>query len=89
MTPGYDYTIVGPGFAIPGYSWMGLVIQWINYPPTPHLITAACNFYYRVRFLSDDADFEQFMHELWTIGGSAGKNGKGTLDLISSRTPVT
>jgi hypothetical protein len=87
-TEGTDYTIIGPGFAIspatpPGYSWMGLVVQWASEPTGP--ITAAFKFYFRVRLQSDTTDFEQWMQELWTIGGENAKNGTGTLKLTSSR----
>lgn len=80
------YRILGPGLAIPGYSFGGMYIKWCAEPTGP--ITIACNFYFRVRFLSDQQDFEQFMAELWTIGGSGGKNGSGTLELTSARPPL-
>ena len=86
-TSGTDYTIVGPGLAIPGYSFMGLVIQWAAPPTTP--VTAEFYFHFRVRFESDTADFEQFMQQLWTIGGSSGQNGAGTLKLVSSRAAIS
>jgi len=41
-----------------------------------------------VRFESDQQDFEQFMEELYTIGGSESKNGSGQLKLCTSR-PAT
>jgi hypothetical protein len=87
-TEGTDYTIIGPGISIapatpPGYSWMGLVIQWASEPTPP--ISAAFQFYFRVRLNTDTVDFEQFMQELWTIGGENARNGTGTLKLTSSR----
>jgi Conserved hypothetical protein 2217 (DUF2460) len=80
---GTDYTLMGPGLSIPGYSFMGMYVKWVSMPTAP--ITAAFNFYFRVRFLSDDIDFEQFMQQLWTIGGGSGKNGRGMLELTTSR----
>jgi hypothetical protein len=82
-TLGTDYTIVGPGLAIPGYSWLGLVLQWTAQPTGP--ITATFKFYFRVRLKSDTTDFEQWAQELWTIGGENARNGTGTLKLVSSR----
>ncbi len=81
-----DYTINGPGLVLPGYSYSGKYLTWLTTPTAP--ITAAFNFYFRVRFLSDDLDFEQFMQQLWTIGGSGGKNGRGALELVTAR-PAT
>ncbi len=81
-TPG-DYVIVGPGLSIPGYSWMGKVIQWVGTPTGP--ITANFNFYFRVYFKSDKQDFEKFMQYLWTIGGSGAKGGQGNIEFESSR----
>jgi hypothetical protein len=140
------YTIVGPGYAIPGYSWRGLVLQWTDtaagwasthaytttgwqildtnghiqqvttagtsgasmpvwnssggtttdgtvtwtdqgyYAGPTRPITAQFNYYFRMRFETDTQDFEQFMDELYTIGGSESKNGSGMLKLMTSRT---
>jgi hypothetical protein len=80
------YTVIGPGVAIPGYSWRGLAIQWASEPTGP--ITAAFKFYFRVRLASDTTDFEQWAQELWTIGGENARNGTGTLKLVSSRPPA-
>ncbi|MHB8303360.1 MAG: DUF2460 domain-containing protein [Acidobacteriaceae bacterium] len=52
-------------------------------PATP--ITAQFNFYFRVRFESDQQEFENFMNELWTIGGSESKSGSQFLTLVTSR----
>ena len=52
-------------------------------------ITTSFNFYFRVRFEMDDQDFEQFMQYLWTIGGSEGAGGRGSLKLCTARpTPL-
>lgn len=81
-----DYTIGGPGLSIPGYSYSGMYIDWgASSPALP--VTIAANFYFRVRFSSDDQDFEQFMQQLWTIGGEGGKNGRGYLELVTARSP--
>lgn len=52
-------------------------------PSTP--ITAQFTYYYRVRFASDQQDFEWFMDQLWTIGGKDAKQGAGYLKLKTSR----
>lgn len=78
-----DYTIQGPGLALPGYSFMGLYLAWTAPPTGP--ITAAFNFYFRVRFEGDTQDFENWAGGLWTIGGSTSKNGSGQLKLMTSR----
>src|SRR6266481_5071476 len=44
----HDYSVIGPGLAIPGYSYRGLVIKWHITPTAP--ITASFLFYFRVRF---------------------------------------
>ena len=81
-----NYTILGPGVAFPGFSFMGLVLKWNTAPVGP--ITAQFNFWYRARFESDAIDFERFSNELWTIGGSQNKNGAGSLKIISARPPL-
>lgn len=142
------YTMVGPGWSIPGYSFMGWGIKWNNpttngtwavgtgyalnktiLDPAGHIqkvttagtsgstqpvwndgggttpdggtlvwtdqgynpgptgpVTAQFKFYFRVRFKTDQQDFEKFLQYVWTIGGSQGKGGKGNIELISSRT---
>jgi hypothetical protein len=52
-------------------------------------ITAQFNYYFRMRFETDTQDFEQFMDELYTIGGSESKNGSGMLKLMTSRSLAT
>jgi hypothetical protein len=81
---GMDYTLLGPGLAIPGYSFCGPYLKWTGTPTPP--ITAEFNFYFRVCFEMDDQDFEQFMQFLWTIGGGSSKNGSGMLKLVTART---
>lgn len=83
-SPGTDYTIAGPGLALPTSSYAGLYLHWLAGSPTAP-VTAQFNFYFRVRFETDDQDFEKFVNQLWTIGGSEGKQGKGTLSLVTSR----
>jgi len=78
-----DYTIEGPGLAIPGYSFEGLYLKFTGTPTGP--ITALCQFYFRVCMESDRQDIEQFMQQLWTIGGASSKNGSGMLQMMSSR----
>ena len=84
---GIDFNVIGPGVAIPGYSYSGLVIQWVTQPATP--VTAQFNFYFRVRFSEDNQDFERFMEDIWTIGGSGSKNGSGTIKLHGLRNANT
>jgi len=78
-----DYTILGPGLAIPGASFSGLYLKWTTAPATP--VTAQFNFYFRVRFESDTQDFEQLQHDLFAIGGDGGVKGSGELKLMSAR----
>jgi hypothetical protein len=80
---GATFELLGPGLAIPGYSFAGMYLKWCAMPTAP--ITASFNFYFRVHFATDKQDFEKFVYNLWTIGGSEGKNGSGTLRLETSR----
>jgi hypothetical protein len=80
-SPGY--TIAGPGLSLPSSSYQGLYLQWSAQPATP--ITAIAQFYFRTVMESDQADIEQFMQQLWTIGGQNSKNGSGMLKIKSSR----
>lgn len=80
------YTLAGPGLALPGSSFLGLYLRWSSAPATP--VTAQFAYYFRVRFESDTQDFEQFLDELYTIGGSGSKNGSGMLKLMSARPPT-
>jgi hypothetical protein len=74
-----------PGLAIPGASYMGLYIAWTTgYVPTAP-VTASFKFYFRVRFETDAIDFEKFVSDLWTIGGSEGTGGAGSITLVSDR----
>jgi hypothetical protein len=50
-------------------------------------ITATFSFYYRVAFETDTQDFEEFMYQLFTIGGAGSKNGSGMLKIMTSRPP--
>jgi hypothetical protein len=83
LQPDSNYTVMGPGLAVPGASFMGLYLKWNAQPATP--VTAQFNFYFRVRWESDEQDFEEFMYQLWTIGGSKSRNGSGQLKLMSAR----
>ncbi len=84
QTRDLDYTIEGPGLAVPGKSFSGLYLAWSAQPPSP--ITAEFNFYFRVRFESDEQDFEKFMDQLWTVGAHS-QRGSGEIRLISARPP--
>ena len=98
-----QYTVLGPGLALPGASYMGVYLKWgPGTPPMPP-ITAQFYFYFRVRFDTDSQDFEKFMNSgtnaassiagrgggIWTIGGSESMNGSGMLKLTTARpTPL-
>jgi hypothetical protein len=98
-TVGTDYTLLGPGLALPTASYMGLYLKWITTPTPP--ITAQFNFYFRVRFETDERDMEKFAGiaqavianaqngGFWTIGGSESANGSGYLKLCSARPNAT
>lgn len=78
-----NYSVGGPGLAIPGSSFQGLYIQFVGTPTGP--ITIAGQFYFRCRLESDRQDVEEFLQQFWTIGGSSGKNGAGELKFQQSR----
>lgn len=93
-----QYQVLGPGLAIPGYSYMGLYLKWGTGSPPTGPITAEFNFYFRVRFSADNLDFEKFMNVgataewipgqgggYWTIGGSESQNGTGQLKIRTAR----
>lgn len=83
---GVNYSLLGPGLSIPGNSYLGMYLHWIGgAPATP--ITATFNYYFRVRFETDQVDFEKFMDQLWTIGGENSRNGSGQLKMVTSRPP--
>ena len=56
--PSIDYTVNGPGLALPTASYMGLYLKWVSEPTGP--VTVQFHFYFRVRFQSDSQDFEKF-----------------------------
>jgi hypothetical protein len=93
-----QYQVLGPGLAIPGYAYMGLYLKWGAGTPPTGPITAQFNFYFRVRFSSDNQDFEKFLNVgatgqwvagqgggYWTIGGSESQNGSGQLKIRTAR----
>jgi Conserved hypothetical protein 2217 (DUF2460) len=84
MSAPTNYSLGGPGLAIPGNTFQGLYAQWVAAPATP--VTAQFNFYFRVRFDSDDQDIEQFMQFLWTIGGPDASQGEGYLKFSTVKT---
>jgi hypothetical protein len=69
-TPVTEYTIGGPGLAVPGYSYAGKYVQWTGTPSGP--VTAAFYFYWRVRFEVDQMDLEKFSYQRWAAGGDKG-----------------
>jgi hypothetical protein len=80
------WSTTAPGLSVAGASYGGLYLTWAAPPTEP--ITVNFTFYFRVRFNGDTLDFEKFMQSLWAMGGSHGRSGKGTLELITSR-PAT
>jgi hypothetical protein len=80
---GFNYQILGPGLAVPGASFMGMYLKWTAEPAGP--ITVQFNFYFRTRFETDSQDFEEFLHNIWTIGGDDSRNGSGMLKLCTAR----
>lgn len=78
-----NYTVEGPGLALPGSSYMGMYLKWNAMPAAP--ITAQFNFYFRVRFQSDARDMEKFSNNFWTIGGSEARSGSGMVKLQTAR----
>ena len=79
------YEIGGPGLAIPGASFYGMYLAWGASTPPATPVTAQFNFYFRCRMSEDTQDFEQFVSNMWTVGGSESKNGSGYLKFQSSR----
>lgn len=67
-----DYSLLGPGLSIPGYSFGGLYLKWVAMPTAP--VTAQFNFYFRVHFDMDERAFDQFMHSLWCLNGPEATN---------------
>jgi len=78
-----NYSIAGPGLAVPGASFGGMYLAWTAAPAGP--VTAQFNFYFRVRFEMDMQDMEKFSNKFWTIGGSESQKGSGQIKLIQSR----
>lgn len=91
---GVDYTLLGPGLATPTASFLGMYLKWNSVAFSPadvpsQPITASFNFFFRVRFEMDELDFEQFLQDVFTIGGPDSKNGAGYLKLMTARpTPL-
>lgn len=80
-----NYTLLGPGVALDGYSFAGYVVQWVAPPTTP--VTAAFSFFFRTRFDVDKVTFEEFVNSLWTLGGGEAQVSE-SLKLISVRVPL-
>jgi hypothetical protein len=87
-----NYTVLGPGLAIPGYSFAGLYLKWaitspVGPPASP--VTAQFNFYFRVRFDTDQREFDQFINgvRVWCIGGPYATNSQ-YLTLTTARPPT-
>jgi uncharacterized protein (TIGR02217 family) len=43
------------------------LVTFVTAPVSGHALTWTGSFYYRVRFLQDVADFDNFMHQLWQL----------------------
>lgn len=48
------------------YTVSGNTITFLSQPTVGHSITWSGSFYYNVRFLKDDEEFEQFLKDLWS-----------------------
>jgi hypothetical protein len=81
-----DYTLGGPGLAIPGFASLAVYAQWTGTPTGP--ITAEFDFLFRVRFEENKQDFEKFLRNLYTIGGSNAQLGSGSLKIVTARTSL-
>jgi hypothetical protein len=79
-----QYTVAGPGLAVPGASFLGMYLAWGSEPAAP--VTAQFSFYHRVAMEEDLADFEQMISSLWSLGGSTSSGG-GALKFRTSRIP--
>jgi len=60
-----------------------MYLKWGSQPAAP--VTAQFNFYFRGHMEEDTQDFEQFLSNMWTIGGSEAQSGSGYLKFCSSR----
>lgn len=83
----------------PDKTHTGLWISWASMPTAP--ITAAFDFYFRVRFDSDATSFEkftgaltpqvwdtdQYLPGLWTAGGNKGQRGGSNIVLVRDWQP--
>lgn len=88
LQTGSNYTLMGPGLYTPTGSYMGMYLRWaITSPVAPPTapVTAQFNFFFRVRFETDDLDFENFLNQVWTMGGPDTRNGAGYLKLMTAR----
>jgi hypothetical protein len=85
QAPVINYNIIGPGVALDGFSFEGLVAQWVGTPTGP--ITANFGFFFRVKFDTDKVDFEEFVNKLWTLGGGQAQSSNA-LKLVSARVPL-
>lgn len=78
-----QYQLLGPGLSVSGNSYLGMYLKWGSQPAAP--VTAQFNFYFRGHMEEDTQDFEQFLSNMWTIGGSEAQSGSGYLKFCSSR----
>jgi hypothetical protein len=77
-----NYSLIGPRVSFPGYSFLGLVIQWAAQPTEP--ITASFEFYHRVCIESSKHQLEKFVRFMWSMGG---EDGGEALKLMTARVP--
>lgn len=43
------------------------LVTFVNPPEAGHVLRWSGNFYYRVRFMQDSADFDNFLYQLWAL----------------------
>jgi hypothetical protein len=81
-----DYSVHGPGLSFPGFSSIGLYLLWVAQPSGP--VTAQFNFYFRVRFDMDEREFDQWLSDVWAIGGPEETNSN-YLTFVTARPPTS
>lgn len=84
-TLGVDFTLGGPGYTGPGFSFGGMYLDWgTSAPAAP--ITGTLNFYFRVRFLDQKLAFEKWANQWWTLGGEQSSKSD-TIKMVTARPP--
>ena len=62
-------TIAGSPGLLPGYSVGSTgIVTFTSAPPAGMVLTWSGSYYFRVRFDTDEADFQQFLDQCWSMG---------------------